>query len=98
MLLAEEFLVAVGDGHRSIADASAWAFARVQEGHADETMCALAARWTKNSKWDLRSWASDQPWHQRFIAPLACAGTAYCCLLLLPTSPWGLSGPGAKSL
>ena len=93
MLLAEEFLVAVGDGHRSIADASAWAFARVQEGHADETMYALAACCTKSSKWDLHSWASDQPWHQRlpqpfsFIAPLACAGTAYRGMLLLPTSP-----------
>ncbi len=84
--------MAVGDGRLSVADASAWAGARVQEGHADETMCALAACCAKNGERDLHGWANDQPWRQclpqpfSFMAPLAHGETAYRGMLhcLLP--------------
>ncbi len=92
LTLVEEFLVAIGHGRLSVADASTWATARVQEGGADPAMQALARCHGTSGERQLHPWARTTSWGQllpepyTFKAPVVRAGrsTMGSCHCLLP--------------
>ncbi len=71
LTLAEEWLVALGNGKLRVATATAWARARVAEGGADGTLQALAQSFGANAEREVHAWAKTQPWRGAMPQPYA---------------------------
>ncbi len=91
LTLAEELLLAVGEGRVSLATAARLSLARVAEGGADHNCETLAGCGDKNGERKLHRWCKGQPWRQLlpepygFEAPIrklgaAATGSLYCLL------------------
>ena len=67
--MAEELLLAIGEGRLSIASAGRIAEARCDEGGADADTQALAACADKNGERYLERWLLRQPWRRCMPEP-----------------------------
>ncbi len=69
MTMAEEMLLAIGEGRLSVASAARIAAARCREPGADEAAQALAACSGKMGERKLHNWVARQPWRKLMPEP-----------------------------